>query len=301
VAFSPIDLTDIREHLQTLRFQFDKFHYEPSYLTSHAERLQKGTEICLHELWQALIAPIAPRIAGKRLIFIPFGVLHNVPFQALFDGEHYLIEDHEITQAPSARLLQLCTGRAFQVGEQATIFGIADQNTPHITAEIEAIRALFPSAQCFVGAEATAAAFTTAASGSNILHLASHALFRQDNPLFSAFKLSDTWLNLYDIGALRLPASLVTLSGCNTGASRVYAGDELMGLARGFLAAGAAALVVSLWAVNDEATAQLMTAFYQNLRAGLPPRTALREATLAAKSRFSHPYFWSPFVLLSHT
>ena len=100
---------------------------------------------------------------------------------------------------------------------------------------------------------------------------------------------------------LKLPASLVTLSGCNTGASRVYAGDELMGLARGFLAAGAAALVVSLWAVNDAATAQLMTAFYQHLRDGLTPRAALRRATLATKSQFAHPYYWSPFVLLSHS
>jgi CHAT domain-containing protein len=108
-------------------------------------------------------------------------------------------------------------------------------------------------------------------------------------------------LNFYDIRALKLPASLVVLSGCNTGASRIYAGDEMMGLARGFLAAGAASLVVSLWTVNDPATAKLMTAFYRKLRGGVSIRAALRAAALEVKSEYDHPYYWAPFVLISHS
>jgi CHAT domain-containing protein/tetratricopeptide (TPR) repeat protein len=300
VVSSGHSLREISEQIQKLRFQCDKFHYGPGYLAVHAERLRQSTNDCLRELWQALYAPVADLVQGGKLTFIPFGLLHNVPFQALFDGEKYLIESHEIAQAPSAMLLKLCAERAHQNYERALMIGAADENTPQITEEIRAIRALFPQGSCFTGTAATAQSLTDNATSSDILHIASHAVFRHDNPMFSAFKLADTWLNFYDICALKLPASLVVLSGCNTGASRIYAGDELMGLARGFLTAGASSLVVSLWAVNDPATAQLMTALYQKLRSGTSTRAALRAAALEIKSRYDHPYYWAPFVLISH-
>ena len=300
IVNSPFSYAHIADWIQKLRFQFDKFRYGQDYLTLNAERLRQHANNCLHELWQALFAPVAELAHGKQLVFIPFGLLHNVPFQALFDGERHLIESHEITVAPSARLLQLCAARAPRSYERAAIFGTADHVAPNITAEVEAIKALFPASACFDGVTATTAALHEQAAASDILHIASHAVFRQDNPMFSAFKLADTWLNFYDICALRLPASLVTLSGCHTGASCIYAGDELMGLARGFLSAGASALVVSLWAVNDPATAKLMTVFYQGLRAGEAPRAALRQAALAMRMLYPHPYYWAPFVLISH-
>ncbi len=300
VISSGHSLHEISDQIQNLRFQFDKFHYGPGYLTMHAERLRQCTNDCLHQLWQALYAPVADLARGNKLIFIPYGLLHNVPFQALFDGEKYLIESREIAQAPSAMLLKLCEERSLKNYERAVIFGAADETALHITEEIQAIRSLFPEGNCFTGTAATAQSLADNAPSSDILHIASHAVFRHDNPMFSAFKLADRWLNFYDICAMKLPASLVILSGCNTGASRVYAGDELMGLARGFLSAGASSLVVSLWAVDDPATAKLMTALYQKLRSGASTRAALRAAALEIKSLYNHPYYWAPFVLISH-
>ncbi|MGE0885465.1 MAG: CHAT domain-containing protein [Blastocatellales bacterium] len=294
-------LPEISDLVQRLRFQLNKFQYGPAYLATHFARLLRDTNDCLHQLWQALYAPVADLAGAKKLIFIPFGLLHNVPFQALFDGEKYLLERNEIAYSPSAKLLKLCTDTSAGSYERAVIFGAADETAPQITEEIQAIRALFPNGDCFTGVAATAEALTRHASSSEILHIASHAVFRQDNPMFSAFKLSDAWLNFYDIRSLKLPASLVVLSGCSTGASRIYAGDEIMGLARGFLSAGAASLVVSLWTVNDPATAKLMTAFYQKLRAGLSIRAALRAAALEIKAQYEHPYYWAPFVLISHS
>lgn len=304
IVGSECSVGEINELIQTLRFQFDKFQYGTDYLKIHADRLLQSAKDCLHQLWQALFAPVAELAQGKKLIFIPFGVLHNVPFQALFDGEQYLLENHEITQSPSARILKLCSERTPRnlphKYERAVIFGAADEIAPQITEEILAIRTQFPDGACFTGATATAEALSANAASGDILHIASHAVFRQDNPMFSAFKLADTWLNFYDICRLKLSASLVTLSGCSTGASRVYAGDELMGLARGFLSAGAASLIVSLWAVNDPAAAKQMTAFYELLRSGNSTRAALRKAALEIKSLQEHPYFWAPFVLISH-
>lgn len=300
IVSSEHNLQQISELILRLRFQFDKFQYGSAYLATHSARLLSDANDCLHRLWQALFAPVADLVKEKKLIFIPFGLLHNVPFQALFDGRKYLLDNHELAQAPSSRLLKLYAERSSKRYERAVIIGAADEIAPQITEEIQAIRALFPGGSCFTGTSATAQALFDHAPASDILHIASHAVFRQDNPMFSAFKLADTWLNFYDICSLKLPASLVTLSGCSTGASRIYAGDELMGLARGFLAAGAAAMVVSLWAVNDPATAKLMTAFYQKLRAGNSARAALRAAALEIKSQHEHPYYWAPFVLIGH-
>jgi CHAT domain-containing protein len=95
-----------------------------------------------------------------------------------------------------------------------------------------------------------------------------------------------------------LQGALVVLSGCSTGANKVYAGDEILGLVRGFLTAGAASLVVSLWAVNDPATAKLMTAFYEGLKTGVAPRQALRMAALDTRQLFPHPYYWAPFTFI---
>ena len=97
---------------------------------------------------------------------------------------------------------------------------------------------------------------------------------------------------------LRLRCGLVVLSACESGRGQSSSGDELLGLARAFLGAGAATLVVSQWMVQDETTALLMDHFYAALAAGHGAAVALRLAQLAVKARFPHPYYWAPFVLL---
>ena len=116
--------------------------------------------------------------------------------------------------------------------------------------------------------------------------------------MFSALKLADGWLNFYDIFNLDLQAELVTLSACETGMNEVFPGDELFGLMRGFLYAGAPSLIVSLWMVNDRSTAELMRGLYGGLRQGLSKRAALRQAQMAVKEKHHHPYFWAPFILM---
>jgi CHAT domain-containing protein len=118
--------------------------------------------------------------------------------------------------------------------------------------------------------------------------------------LFSALKLADGWLNVRDIYHMPACAPLVTLSACETGRSQVAVGDELVGLSRGFFAAGAKSLVVSLWLADDESTSRLMVHFYQALQTGLPVNEALRSAQLAIKAEFDHPYYWAAFVLNGH-
>ncbi len=116
--------------------------------------------------------------------------------------------------------------------------------------------------------------------------------------MFSSPKLCDGWLTAADALDLDLEGALVTLSACESGRNEVFAGDELIGLTRGFLGAGAATLVASLWLVQDETTAELMEKWYEHLRNGVGRATALRNAQLALKDRCPHPYYWAPFVLI---
>src|SRR5271170_6688585 len=91
------------------------------------------------------------------------------------------------------------------------------------------------------------------------IHIATHGKLRQDNPMFSGIRLGDAYLNLYDLYQFKLNAELVTLSGCATGMNVVTPGDELLGLIRGLLYAGAHSLLLTLWDVHDQSTADFMT------------------------------------------
>jgi CHAT domain-containing protein len=105
-------------------------------------------------------------------------------------------------------------------------------------------------------------------------------------------------MTVRDAAALELDCQIVSLSACETGMSEIAPGDELLGLARGFFASGAPSLLVSLWTVDDDATATLMGDFYSHINAGMRPATALRRAQRHLMREKPHPFFWSPFILL---
>jgi CHAT domain-containing protein len=298
VIHLPGTLADIREQAMELKFLMEKFQYGAAYITAHREYLLDCVQTSLKAFNDVLFAPLAKRVAGRNLVIVPFDVLHNIPFHCLFNGNTYLIEDHEVAYAPSARLYALCRSRGFGERSRISVFGVPDSAAPHIAEEVATIQGCFPSARCFLGEAASRNTLEAAAESSDVVHIASHAVFRHDNPMFSAFKLSDEWLNAYDVCSLRMNSAMVTLSGCSTGAGRVYAGDEMLGLVRAFLKAGASSLVVSLWPVNDRSSASLMGAFYEALKQGRPARASLRDAILKLKMNYPNPYYWGPFVLI---
>ncbi len=178
--------------------------------------------------------------------------------------------------------------------------GLAGADTPSIADEIQTLESLFPDAVTLTGSRATRANLLKAAPGARFLHLASHGYFRRDNPMFSFLKLADSRLNFYSLLDLKLSAELVTLSACHTGVNKVFPGDELHGLMRGFLHAGAPSLVASLWATSDASTAELMKEMYGQIRAGASKRAALRAAQIAIKDEYGHPYYWAPFILMGN-
>jgi tetratricopeptide (TPR) repeat protein len=284
------------------RFQVGKFGLGKEYVRDHGGSMLDNVNRLLEELYTALIGPGADDLVdARRLIVIPHGVLHYLPFHALIDPSGTpLVERVDIAYSPSATVLASCYERP-SIPEglgQRLLVGVPDTAIPQVGGEIEALQGLFGSSTLLFGEAATEQAFRRYAPEADVIHLASHAVFRQDNPLFSAIRLSDGWLSLYDLYSLRLRASLVTLSACETGVNDVLAGDELVGLARGFFQAGTASVVVSLWAVDDTSTARLMERFYAHLDSGAGPALAMRQAQTELRREYPHPYYWAPFLVI---
>jgi len=238
-----------------------------------------------------------PQLRGRRLVIVPHGALHYVPFHALYDGEQYVTDLCAVSYAPSASIYARCQQQASGGGTGALVLGVADDQAPLIDAEAKAVAAVLPNAQLCIGRDATEHVLRTAGRHSRIVHIASHGYFRPENPMFSGIRLGDTYLNVYDLYRLRLRADLVTLSGCATGANVAAAGDELLGITRGLFCAGAHTLLLSLWNVHDESTAALMTRLYRRIAAGAAPVDALRATMHDLRSEHPHPYYWAPFVL----
>lgn len=300
----------VQRFLRKLDSQWDRFGAGREFAERHMPLLERSVKQVLATLHAELVAPVEPLLeevadslpgeAGpaRKLAVVPHGPLHRVPFHALFDGERYLIERFEVSYAPSATVYALCQERDARGLDGALVLGVEDPSIPAAANEARAVSEHLPGAEVRVGEEATLTALRTEAPGRGALHLACHGLFRADNPMFSALKLHDGWLLAADAMGLDLDGALVTLSACESGRSEVVAGDEILGLTRAFLGAGAATLAVSLWLVQDETTADLMENWYERLRDGERPAAALRAAQLELKERHPHPYYWAPFVVI---
>lgn len=285
--------------LGQLRFQLGALRHGAARMRAHLPDLTLRARHYLGQLYDLLLRPIEELLGNRRLVVVPYRALHYIPFHALYDGRGYVIERCEVCYAPSASVLRQCLAQPRGELHQALLLGVPDAQIPRVRDEITALAPLFPAAVALLDEHATLVALHEQASAADVLHLACHGQFRPDNPLFSSLQLADGWLTVRDASRLNLlNCGLVVLSACETGVSAVAPGDELLGLARGFFSAGAPSLMLSLWAVDDEATAILMTDFYTRLQMGDAPAAALRYAQCKLLQNQPHPFFWSPFMLV---
>lgn len=295
----PVTLASrINSALRLLQFQLSKFRLGTEYASAFRDSLIQSTNTHLKTLSDELLAPLRDRISENHLLFVPHGALHYVPFHALFDGNRYLIDDYTVSYAPSSSIYALCTKKTVNKSGAALLMGVPDQNAPSILGELRALCKILVHPKMFVGRFASEYILKDVAQSARLIHIATHGYFRQDSPMFSSIRMGNSYLSLYDLYQLHLPVELVTLSGCATGLNVVAAGDELIGLARGLFQAGAQSLLLSLWDVHDQSTADFMAAFYQRSEAGGDKATAVRQAMLELRERYPHPCQWAPFVLM---
>lgn len=284
----------VESALRLLRFQVGKRAMETNHFQRFAEAFARATDSHLEILYQELMAPLEPWLRHRQLMIVPHGILHALPFHALRHDGRNMVDDHVISVSPSAAVFVL----SCEHPESAASGNLLVAAQPQFA--VEEVRAVAQALEnpTVLEREASALAKVRAhAERSRIIHMATHGLFRADNPYFSALELSDGRLNVIDIYNLHLDAELVVLSGCGTALGDLSGGDEVIGLTRAFLYAGARRVIGSLWDVDDVTTAGFMKSFYRHMAEKVPYAHALRNAILETRAAQPHPFFWAPFML----
>lgn len=292
------------------------------------------------ELYGLLIDPVRtalPATTGALLTVVPHGPLHGLAFAALQNPQRrYLLEDYTLHYAPAGALLSFTSAMRRPEARSGSLLVVADPTAPRLSpldrpfvrlpgARLEAAaisRVVGPSqSTSLVDADATEGRVRDAVGGRAVLHFATHAVVRDDEPLASYLALGasgdapdgDGRLSAEEVYGLTLAADLVVLSACQS-AGGMVGGDGVATFARAFLYAGSASLLASVWDVADEPTNRLLPAFYRAWRGGASKAAALRQAQLglladlrAGRVRVStpvgrvpvseHPVFWAGFVL----
>ena len=276
-------------------------------------------------LYETLLEPVEEWLPeNAELIIVPDDFLFYLPFEVLvaesegaehrydFAAATFVVERYAVSYSPSASLLDPGLRRPRQFKKGVLAFGnpafgdsVDDQPPlPNSEAEVEAIGDAFNGYDngVFTGDEATEAVFAREAADYGVLHFATHFLSDDRQPLYSRIVLAaGDVLQTYEIFDAELNAELAVLSACNTGLGKLEKGEGLIGISRAFLYAGVPSLVVSLWSVDDDATARIMELFYEQLRSGASKKQALRKAKLDymsdARGDEKDPFYWAPFIL----
>lgn len=292
-------------------------HLQPAVWPDLNHPPREAIQRLLQKLHTILFAPLADLLppGTRSLTIVPFGLLHDLPFHALYDGAQFLIERFQVSYLPASSLMiELNKARRQSARETASvsttapavIFGYTGNGQALQTLDEATTLAAMLNGGCYLEQDATIARLIALAPGSPIIHVATHGHVRLDAPHFSSVSLADGRFTAIDAFQLDVKAcQLVTLSGCDTGKALIGGGDEQLGLGRAFLAAGARSLVMSLWPVEDQATTLLMQQFYQHMLDGETKAEALRAAQRHflrhSTSMHAHPYFWAAFRLVGDT
>jgi len=323
IAFRRVDL----KFLQQEKTSLENLVATSRILQGPRARQGEAARAKLHQLAIAPIADVLSTDPKARVIFIPQESLFVLPFPALRDtAGQYLIEKHTILTAPAIEVLTLTHRQRQQLaakypeppqGKEVLVVGNPTMPTlkksgekayqlaplPFSEKEAKEIARLL-NTQAIVGDQATKVNVLQQLPKARLMHLATHGLLDDIRELGvpGAIALApsandDGFLTTGEILKLKLNAELVVLSACDTGQGKVT-GDGVIGLSRSLIVAGVPSTVVSLWAVPDVASSQLMTEFYRHLSSNPDKAQALRQAMLTTMKQYPQPYNWAAFTLI---
>jgi len=262
-------------------------------------------EVTSRQLFLYLIQPILASIKSRHLILVPHEELNSIPFQALADSAtgKYLGESFAISYAPSATVLATLGNPSTL--KRGRLLAVADPAIHEASDEVDAIGKLYAGRSKVVAQDAASVAeVKTWVPDYNVVHLSVHGKFNSADPLLSYLQFKNAppdngRLTAAEMFGLPLQKNtLVVLSACETGRVEATHSNEVLGMVRSLLYAGAGRLVLSSWEVNAGSTRLWMETFYQQGQTTQPAEAA-RLALVAVKSRpeYSHPFFWAPFVM----
>jgi CHAT domain-containing protein/Tfp pilus assembly protein PilF len=306
--------------------------------TQQVAKRDLGFAAAARELYGLLLGPLDADLAGVRdIVVIPDGPLWSVPFQALITPRgKFLLEEHPISYTPSLSALQaLESRRASRTGRPAFLLALGDPALPGAPAgtatergaaagrlpeaarEVAAIGRLYGGSRSEVLTEGAASeqALRANLSRASVVHLATHGILDDRNPMYSRLLLSpgraaaasgdhtsDGRLEAWEILDLGFTADLAVLSACQTARGKFGWGEGVVGLSWSLFAGGASTAVVSQWEVDSASTTRLMIAFHEQMLRGGSDRSAasaaLRTASLAVMKQpaYRHPFYWAGFI-----
>ena len=300
----------------------------------------------LTRLGELLLGPISPRLSDQRLVIVPDGVLHTLPFAALLlDEGSPLVRRHELAMVPSLAVWRVLRHRSESrqrlsspepsrepwlavvadalysgLDRRLSGFAIEDEQCepppplPATRREARLFSQWVPPDQLRVFVEDEArreVLLDPTVRHARILHLAVHGVLEEKRPgfshlLFSRFDsqgnpLEASRVFAHEIDDLSLEADLMVLSACDTGLGKLVRGEGLVGMSRSLLAAGVDRALITLWAVDDQATLELMKTFYGALfedRASPVEALTRAQRSLLDSKSYQDPYYWAGFVLV---
>jgi hypothetical protein len=244
-----------------------------------AARAKAAADHALDRLDRLLLAPLPIDGGTGPVVIVPTPTLLAVPWSSLPS-----LTTTPATVAPSAGLW-LAADRGAGRGPGDSVVLAAGPGLAAAAAEVAALAPLHPGAVTLTPPHSTVDAVSAALGGAGLAHLACHGRFRSDNPMFSSLDLADGPLTVHDLERIGRPPRRLILAACDSGVSRSYPGEELVGFLSAVLAAGTTTAVASVVPVPDADTTPLMVAFHQALLAGSSPAVALRDAKGATAGR----------------
>jgi CHAT domain-containing protein len=265
----------------------------------------KFDEETSRQLFLYLVQPVLDSVSANHLIIVPAEELNSIPFQALENPAtaKYLGEDFALSYAPSATVLaSLKNGPALKSGR---LLAVADPQIHDAVDEVTAIGKLYPNRSKVVsGSAASKADIQGWVHAYSVVHLSVHGRFNASDPLLSYLQLAETSaengrLTAAEMFGLPLEQnSLVVLSACETGRVDATHANEVLGMVRSLLYAGAGSLILSSWEVNAASTKLWMETFYKEGQHESQSEAA-RRALIAVRAHpeYNHPFFWAPFVM----
>ena len=293
-AIVPFGSPQVAALAEELRYTIGKFALGDDFAARHAARLSRDVDARLAQLSALCLGPVEEMVrAARRVVIVPHGPWHRVPFAALPLAGGPLVDRAEVALTPAFGALGADVPSATGT---SLVLSAADVAAPAMDDEARAVAQTLGDARLLTGDDACFDSLA-AARAPRCVHIAAHGRFRSDAPAMGGVRLSDGWLRALDIATLPLPGALVVLSGCETGLSGVGPGDEVHGLVRGVFASGAAELVASLWRVGDAATSRFMTAFHAHRAHGLAAESALAAAQRDARGRGEPVWTWAGFSI----
>ena len=255
------------------------------------------------DLGKYIIEPISDLLAVHNLIcFVPHGILHAMPLHALELNGEPLIKNHPIAYSPSSSIMKFCSKKGKNKLQSAVSFGFSSNQDLNLKTIIEntatSVAKLF-KANAFNFELATKLNVLKECANKDVVHFSCHGYFNPHDPLSSGIALhKGEILTAREIFQMRLKAEIVTIGACETGLNMINLSDEIVGLTRAFLYAGAHSIIGSLWSVDGSSTQELILEFYSLITKGYEKTTALQEATKKVMEKNPHPFYWAPFILI---